>query len=111
MYEYQAVIVSVHDGDTVRADVDLGFSLTWRAMDLRLYGINAPELSTPAGAPARDALIGQVLGKRLTIRTVKDRTEKFGRYLATLLVPQPDGTLLDVNQWMVTSGHAVVYFP
>lgn len=42
MYEYQAIILQIVDGDTVRLDVDFGFSIRQK-MTLRLYGINAPE--------------------------------------------------------------------
>lgn len=119
MYEYRARIARVVDGDTVRADVDLGFSIGWANMDLRLYGINAPEMfgsdASQAGRDARDALIvllgdaapGTEPQAYVTIRTVKDRVGKYGRYLATILLA--DGT--DVCQAMIDSGHAVSYYP
>ena len=45
MYEYRARITRVIDGDTVEAEIDLGFHVTFTAT-LRLTGINAPG---PAG--------------------------------------------------------------
>lgn len=103
MYEYRALILRVVDGDTVHADVDLGFDAHQR-MTLRLAGINAPEMGTPEGVAAKqwlaDALLGAHAGP-LTIRTVKDRREKYGRYLATLYV---NG--VDLNEAMVAAGHA-----
>ena len=42
MYEYRARITRVIDGDTVEAEIDLGFHVTFTAT-LRLTGINAPE--------------------------------------------------------------------
>lgn len=106
MYEYRAKIVSVYDGDTCTALVDLGFRVAIE-MPLRLLGINAPEMSEkPAGKDARDHLRAMIDGKQVTIRTEKDRTEKYGRYLATIFVGD---TSESVNAKMVSAGHAVAY--
>jgi micrococcal nuclease len=115
LYEYQAHVISVYDGDTFRADVDLGFSIWVKAQDFRMLGINAPEMNSKdpavvaAATKARDALRGMILGKDITIRTQKDKLEKYGRMLATVLVTKADGTQLNVNDWMVQQGLAVVY--
>lgn len=107
MYEYEATIVSVHDGDTLRADVDLGFD-TWRGNEpFRLLGIQAPELGKPGGRESRDWLRDLLpIGTVIRIVTEKDRTEKYGRYLATIFLP---GKLddLNVNEALVDAGHAV----
>jgi micrococcal nuclease len=109
MYEYRAKIIAVHDGDTCTAVIDLGFRIAFE-MKLRLKGINAPELSgaaATAGAQSRDWLAGRVLNRSdVTVRTDKDRTEKYGRYLATLLI---DGAPVSVNDEMVARGLAVPY--
>src|SRR5438552_2267195 len=57
---YPGRIVGLHDGDTLSIDLDLGFGIIFNAHDLngkpvnscRIYGINAPELSTEAGKKA-----------------------------------------------------------
>jgi micrococcal nuclease len=107
MYEYQATLVSVVDGDTIHADLDLGTDVH-NFLTLRLYGINAPELPTDAGKTAKAALAGKLPfdHNAITVRTVKDKREKYGRYLATLIVGG-----VDLNQWMVDNGYAVIYFP
>src|SRR6266550_9619807 len=54
---YPARVVALHDGDTVTLDIDLGFDHIISGQDFagktrlacRVYGINAPELSTDAG--------------------------------------------------------------
>ena len=43
LYTYKANIVRVIDGDTVVADIDLGFDVWLRKEHLRLVGIDAPE--------------------------------------------------------------------
>lgn len=42
-YTYQAKIISVYDGDTCTAVIDLGFRISFE-IKLRLAGINTPEL-------------------------------------------------------------------
>lgn len=114
MYEYHAEVVEVHDGDTVTLAVDLGFG-TVRTDRFRLYGpdpggavgMNAPELNTPPGKAARDYLAGLIdrAGGGVTVRTVKDRREKYGRYLAVLYSGVGRENL---NQLMIDAGHAVL---
>ena len=102
MYEYKGSVISVYDGDTVRADLDLGLS-TWRRNEtLRLFGINTPELrgdTREAGLIARDALAAKVLGQKVIINTIQDNKEKWGRYLATIELD--DGSGLVINEWLI----------
>jgi endonuclease YncB( thermonuclease family) len=50
LHENLFTITSVHDGDTVKGNLDLGYYLGLVGVDLRLFGINAPELvNTVAG--------------------------------------------------------------
>ena len=116
MYEYKATVIDIHDGDTIHADVDLGCDIHTR-LTLRFMGINAPELSTPAGSVSRDWLVNELKDGNLVIRTVKDRREKYGRYLAWLW-HQSEGSFINgafvtllpsINDRMVASGQAVVY--
>lgn len=105
MYEYQAKIVRVVDGDTVDVLVDLGFHISIE-MKLRLYGINTPELKEEAGKTARDYLFNRLYNKTVTIKTYKDRQEKYGRYLSTVLL---DGE--NINEDLVDKGYAKRYLP
>lgn len=109
-YTYRAEIVNVVDGDTVDVEVDLGFSATLK-MRCRLWGINAPEMrgaSAEAGreAKARLRYLIETGGNVLTIKTHKDRQDKYGRYLAELCIA---GSPRTINQQMVDEGHAVPY--
>lgn len=108
LYKYKAEIVAVYDGDTITADIDLGFH-TWRRGErLRLYGIDAPEIrgvdadTKARGLAARDALRERILGKEVIVCTIRDRKEKYGRYLAEVYI----GTE-KINDWLVAEGHAV----
>jgi len=111
MYEYEAVVRSVYDGDTIRADVSCGFGIWTSNQSLRLLGIDAPELGKPGGKEARDYLRTLLpVGASVIIRTVRDETEKYGRLLATITATGIDGAAYNVNQQMISDGHAVPYF-
>jgi micrococcal nuclease len=108
MYDYGCTVTRVIDGDTVEAEVDLGFHLQQR-MTIRLLGINAPEMTGPTkeqGQAAKTHLAALMGSKRLTLHTLLDKTEKYGRVLGTFY----DG-LTDLNQQMVADGFAVPYWP
>ena len=106
MYHYKAKIISVYDGDTVTAMVDLGF-LHFQEMKLRLFGIDTPELrgeEREEGIVVRDILRDMILDKEVEIRSYKDKQGKYGRYLATIIIDE-----LDVNKWLLDNGHAKPY--
>lgn len=106
MFEYQAEVIRVVDGDTVWLNVDLGCD-TYHRLSIRLYGINCPELHTPEGQVARDFVLNILPpGKQLTLQTVKDKREKYGRYLGVLLVNE-----INLNQKLVELGLAKEYYP
>lgn len=83
---YRARVVSVYDGDTITADLDLGL-WTWRMGEkLRLYGIDTPEVRGPEateGKKVRD-YVRAILpdGAECVIQTIRDRSGKYGRLLA-----------------------------
>lgn len=116
-YVYRAEIVSVHDGDTVTARVDVGFRVSVYT-ELRLLGINAPELKT--GKPGKDAtdhLKGLLARYRIggtddvpvaVIKTRKDKDDKYGRMLAEIQGFDGD-RLVSLNELMVRDGFAVPY--
>lgn len=105
LYHYKARIIKVYDADTIRADIDCGFGIWNMNQPLRLARINAPEIAGDTrerGLVARDFLRDLILDKIIMIETIKDRKEKYGRYLAELWI---EGA--NVNDWLVSYGMAV----
>ena len=90
-------------GDTVWLDVELGFDVK-RKDSFRLFGIDAPEMSTPEGVAARGWLIEKLARGLSMVTTHKDDREKYGRYLATLWAGNEN-----INEAMIKAGHAVAY--
>jgi micrococcal nuclease len=112
VYEYNANIIRVYDGDTVWADLDLGFGLWMRNQPIRLRGINTPEVrgeSKEAGINARDRLRDLLTqaDNKCVIKTVKgDEIGMYGRILGELLV---EGEKISLNQILLDEGFAVPY--
>ena len=114
-YRYRATVASVYDGDTFRADVDLGFSAWLKNVKFRMFGIDTPELrgGTPetkaAGTAARDRLRELMpVGALVLIDSTK--AGKYGRYLADVYL-EAEGGVVHVNQVLLDEGHAVPYLP
>lgn len=94
--------------------LDLGFDTHVHAT-LRLYGVNTPEMSTHDGPMAKaftedwlmnqspapttpDETIALKKGQvQIKIRTIKDKKEKYGRYLAVIWPHDSTMTLADVT--------------
>jgi len=108
LYHYRAQVVSVYDGDTCTVDIDLGLYTWVKSQKLRLNRINAPEMRGPekeAGTRSRDFLRSLLQGKNIVVETIKDNTEKYGRYLAEIWLQQEE-QWLNVNDLLVTEGFA-----
>lgn len=113
MYTYKARLIRVIDGDTVDAEIDLGFDVFVRQR-IRLYGINTPESRTTnleekeRGLAAKQRLI-ELLPKEFVVETILNKRGKYGRVLGILKVPSENETLTNVNDLLVEEGHAVRY--
>ena len=107
-YVYKAVVLNVVDGDTVDVRIDLGLHVS-TVQRLRLLGINAPETrgeEREKGLIAKRALNEKILAKEVVVKTVKDETGKYGRYLADIFL---EGEGISVNSWMVEQRFASRY--
>lgn len=107
MYEYNATLDRVVDGDTLILTVDLGFYLKTTA-PFRLARIDAPELSTEAGKQLKQ-LLQQYEGQPVQITTSKNPKDKYGRYLAEVGIFFNDKTPTNLNDYLVYNGYAVKY--
>lgn len=105
-YKYNAKVLRVVDGDTIDADVELGFNVRMK-IRFRLSGFDAPETYRPksddekqAGIKATEALEGLIGGKDVIIES-----NKFGkyRYLAKIYLSERDH--ISVNETMISLGH------
>lgn len=108
LYQYQAEVVDVYDGDTCTVKFDLGFKIHFTEK-VRLFGINTPEIrgeEREKGLVSRDKLRERILNKTVLIETDKDKKGKYGRYLGTIYIPKEDGNLECINDWLIAEGLA-----
>jgi Micrococcal nuclease (thermonuclease) homologs len=101
MYTYSATLVRVIDGGTARLDLDLGFGLRRRSESYRFAGIDAPEMNTPEGVAAKDALDSR-LRSAASLLAQTSKADKYGRWLVELYA---DGSC--INDWLVSNGLAI----
>lgn len=94
-YTFKARIFNVVDGDTVDAEIDLGFQLKIKQR-LRLNGIDTPERGQVGYQEAKDALAKFVLDKEVLVTTYK--TSKYGQYLAEIEFDNQNINLLMIEQ-------------
>jgi micrococcal nuclease len=109
-YAYKARCTGVYDGDTVTLYVDLGFEIG-RTLKCRLYGIDTPELrgeERPFGLEVKKYVKDRVYQKELLIRTYRDKTGKYGRYLAEIFY-EVDGSWINLNRELLEEGLAEPY--
>lgn len=88
-------VTHVTDGDTLWVRPTRG----GKPRQIRLDGIDAPEICQAYGAVARDRLAQQVMGR--PVRVVPRRHDDYGRLLARVELQGQD-----MGRWMVLHGHA-----
>lgn len=111
MYQYKIKKINrVVDGDTIDAEIDLGFGITI-SHRIRLKDINAAETrTTNINEKEKGLAAKEWLKKELSregewiIETYKE--DKYGRYLGTLYYV---GDSVTVNERMLNEGIAVPY--
>jgi micrococcal nuclease len=109
LYNYKCKLIRVVDGDTIHADVDLGFH-TWRKVSLRLADIDAPEIRTK-DLEEKDR--GLKSAHLLELKLLEENpdgiffihskgVDSFGRSIATIFTESGD----DVNTYLLETGNA-----
>ena len=117
MYEYKINLIRVIDGDTIDAEIDLGFDVKVKKR-IRFIGINTPESRTrdleekARGLAAKDRVKALLEGCN-NIHLTSHGVGKFGRCLGEIMLDRVDGkeslTLVSINELLIKEGHAVEY--
>ena len=108
-YRYNATILGVVDGDTFDAMVDLGLRV-FRKERFRVYGINAPERGKLGWDRAKEDLSNLLAGKSTKrIATFRDHRDKYGRYVADVVIVNHHGFAAWLSDEMLRLGNVVEY--
>ena len=109
-YVYNAFVTNVVDGDTIDADVDLGFTV-WVSIRFRLYGLDTMEtndkdpIKREQALKAKQFVIDRLLNQNVTLRSHK--TDKYGRWLADIYLT--NDMTKSVNTILLEEGLAKKY--
>jgi len=116
-YIYRAKLDRVVDGDTVDALIDVGFDI-WFKKRIRFMGLDTWESRTKdleekkKGKLAKERtrqLLEEVSSKPGYFRIKSHGLGKYGRVLGELFVMDKDGKQWNINETLITEGHAYVY--
>jgi micrococcal nuclease len=118
MYVYNAKCTRVVDGDTIDAEIDLGFDVKIKKR-IRLAGINAPESRTrnlvekKLGLAAKEKLKDMMEGAANCFELESKELGKYGRVLGKLHIDKIAGkdviTKVCINDELVKLGYATEY--
>lgn len=110
LYYYSAIVKSIYDGDTIRADIDLGFDIWMFNQQIRLLGLDTPEIrgeERPLGLQSKQFVVDRIPpGTEIKLLTIKDQKEKYGRYLGIIFYGDE---LTNLNEELVENGFAEPY--
>lgn len=105
-FKYNAKVIKVIDGDTVKLECDLGFRINFTD-NFRLMGVDTPEIrgaEREAGLVSKEALRSLLADHGNQVICHSYKHGKY-RWLADLTLP--DGT--NVSQWLIDNGHGRQY--
>ena len=87
MYQYEAEVLRVIDGDTLDLHIDLGFKVGFNTR-IRMIGIDTPEKWHPYGKVVKAYLQQLLEGNKIMLDVTKK--DKYGRYLGVVYLNKGD---------------------
>ena len=105
LFTYKVYVDEITDGDTLWVLIDLGFGFTTK-QQLRLRGLDAPEIATRDGQRAKKFLERQLVGRLGSdpshVLITSTKSDKYDRYLADIWMGE-----LFLNQKLIDKGLAL----
>lgn len=107
MYEYKCQLIRVIDGNTLEADIDLGFNIRIK-QKIRLYGVEAtnPHQADKETIEEEKARLKTLLPREFLVQTILSKRSKVGRCLGILFVETAEGTRININEELISRGLA-----
>lgn len=116
MYEYACIVKRIIDGDTVVLDIDLGFDIFLNDQHVRIHGIDAPESRS---SDRIEKEFGKLttqrvkellpVGEKFIVKTIYDKTEKYGRILGDLYFQSGDHSGSSLGEVLIREHLAIPY--
>ena len=99
-------VIKVYDGDTITIATQIYNDTNWYKFNIRLYGIDTPEIKGPNSEIAkkiRNNLILLILHKKVRIE-ILPTNDKYGRLLGNVFIDD-----LHINNWLLANNMALPY--
>lgn len=100
-YIYRALLLRTIDGDTIVADIDLGFRIMV-STHLRIRGVNTPERGQPGFVEATEFTRSHLAGSSFMVQTSKDQ-QTFARWVADVYLFTGES----LAELLIANGHGV----
>ncbi len=97
MYEYPCRMIRVINGNTVEADIDLGFGISIK-QNIRLFGIDNTDESMTA--------LIKALPREFICQTIYNKRGKIGRVLGIIFREEENGERVNINDALIAQGLA-----
>ena len=116
-YIYRGKLDRVIDGDTIDAMIDVGFDI-WVKKRIRYKGIDTWESRTRDLAEKAKGLEAKARNKELLMevsaksgyfRLKSYGVGKYGRVLGEIFIMDANGVEMNINDTLISEGHAYVY--
>lgn len=108
-YVYPATVTRIIDGDSIEVNLDLGHHLYKKDADIRLLGINTPEVrgeEKELGNVAK-AKLEELIPVGTAVVVYSAKLDSFGRMLADVWIKDQYGRT--VSQILVDQGYAIAW--
>lgn len=106
-WTYPAKVRRVIDADTIVCDLDMGMRVWQHDIRVRVLGVDAPEMNTPAGEAARLYVIDLMTSARWECTVVSESYDSFGRVLGDVYFDYGDLTRTKLlSNLLLADGHA-----
>jgi len=110
MYDYKCKLVQVLDGNTIEAEIDLGFNIIIKQR-IRLFGVDTPSLQNASSEIRENAIIAKnqliaILPSEFIVETIIKKRGKFGRIMGTLYTHQDITLRKCINDELIAHGFA-----
>ena len=120
LYFYKLLNVCVVDGDTIKADIDLGFGGVLKKRTIRLAGINAPEttktikgipnIKLSEGIKSKEYLASTLLAlSSIIFFKSLEKQDNFGRCLGIIYFLDEKNILTNLNELLLKEGYSEKY--
>tara|TARA_Y100000389_G_C17121685_1_gene345742 strand:- start:99 stop:416 length:318 start_codon:yes stop_codon:yes gene_type:complete len=100
----------VIDGNTVDANIDLGFNVIIRQR-IKLYGVNVKDIRSNEETDRQSALASKIkltelLTNEFVCETIVNKRGKAGRVMGKLSTVNSEGITIDINRQLIDLGFA-----